>query len=629
MNQSNRRSRSRNSSNQQQYSQPHQQNYGANSEHQQNQSYESNMGYNSNQYSQNQNNNFNQYSQNQNNNFNQNYNINNGYYQNQTNENNSQPLYYQNQPQNYSMAENTTNNNNASWYAPPPQNNPNSKKKNNPKNKQPKQEKPPKKKGYILWQLLKIGVILGVIAALAFGGQYISTNNEVEVYENVFLSNISVDGISLDGLTWEEGSNKVWEQINQKKDGWYVRLSNGAGQYSDITADMLGITFDPSIALAKAWEIGHDVDHNNRKDTNQILSEVENSENNISEFFSAKQNANTQPIEEILTTLEQNAYVEPVNAQIISYNPDNLDEPFTYSPEKYGQYLDVASATSQILEYIHNLQSGEVVLQTQPLEPSVTVADLKAITSLRATIETPIAKYSSEERNKNIELSFSRINGLVLQPGEKFKFNDIVGKRSFDNGFYPAIEYAYGQEVMGIGGGVCQASTSMYLAASEAGLEILEREAHSNPVSYTLLGLDATVSDTVGREIDFIFKNNTSHPIYISSHIISTTNNSKNLVCRVNIYGEDLGNVKYIMESNTVKTIPMPLEPLIFEDEDMSHVTFTDEREQIAEGREGWIVETYLVKLENNQEVSRELIATDRFEAKADQYVVGTVQRGS
>ena len=75
-----------------------------------------------------------------------------------------------------------------------------------------------------------------------------------------------------------------------------------------------------------------------------------------------------------------------------------------------------------------------------------------------------------------------------MKPGEKFSFNGVVGERSIKNGFYEAVEYAYGTEVMGVGGGSCQASTTVYQAAVEAGLTITDRTPHSKEVSYASYG---------------------------------------------------------------------------------------------------------------------------------------------
>ena len=141
-------------------------------------------------------------------------------------------------------------------------------------------------------------------------------------------------------------------------------------------------------------------------------------------------------------------------------------------------------------------------------------------------------------------MAFERINGKMLAAGETFSFNTIVGKRTKANGFYQAIEYAYGDQRMGYGGGVCQASTTMYLAAAKANMTILKREPHSDAVGYTDYGKDATVSD---NRIDFKFRNDTGSTIFIVATVMKDSRYDKsNKVCVVSIYGESLGTgVKY------------------------------------------------------------------------------------
>ena len=99
-----------------------------------------------------------------------------------------------------------------------------------------------------------------------------------------------------------------------------------------------------------------------------------------------------------------------------------------------------------------------------------------------------------------------RINGTILKPGEVFSFNKVVGRRTIRNGFYEALEMVYGDLVTGIGGGVCQPSSTLFQAALLAGLGITDRSNHSEPVNYTDRGLDATVYWVGDRQIDFKFK---------------------------------------------------------------------------------------------------------------------------
>ncbi|MBR6571762.1 MAG: hypothetical protein IKK75_15045, partial [Clostridia bacterium] len=126
------------------------------------------------------------------------------------------------------------------WYAPPPQQ-PGGKKTSGSKGGQQKKKAPQRKRRTSLkMQLVKVLVVLVLLCAAAGAAVVWKAQSDVKPYENVFLDNVTVDGIDLSGKTWEEGSRLVWEQINQKQNGWYVRLRNEQGNYKDITAATLG-----------------------------------------------------------------------------------------------------------------------------------------------------------------------------------------------------------------------------------------------------------------------------------------------------------------------------------------------------------------------------------------------------
>ena len=497
------------------------------------------------------------------------------------------------------------------WYAPPPQK---GKKAASSKKGKPSPKQRPK--ASLKNQLIKLAVVL-VLAACVCGGLYVwKTKSEVEPYANVFLNNVSVDGIDLSGKTLAEGSQLVWDQVNQKQNGWYVRLSNTRGDSNVITADMLGISFDPTAALEAAWNVGHNLQGMSLFEQKQAISDALSQAH---AFSSAQQSADTSRIDEILQQLAASAFRAPQNAYIVSFNPDDAQNPFTYQQEVYGQQLNVTAIREQILALVQSLESGEIVLEPEILYPSVTVADLSKTVELRNRAVTPISKNSSADRTQNIRLAFAKINGMVLEDGKRFSFNNTVGRRSFENGFLPAIEYAYGQEQYGWGGGVCQASTTLYLAAIQSGMTILNREPHSMAVSYTSYGLDATVSDTRGHEIDFTFRNESGAPIYIAT-------NKRNLLCEVRIYGQSLEGKSYELQAETVETILKPTEPIMKEDKDHDYVTYVDETKTVK-GRDGYKVDSYLVTYENGAVIDRKKVSSDYYKEKADTIYVGTEPR--
>ena len=128
-----------------------------------------------------------------------------------------------------------------------------------------------------------------------------------------------------------------------------------------------------------------------------------------------------------------------------------------------------------------------------------------------ASVLTPDAN-----RTQNIELALKRIDGLIMDSGQAFSFNDAVGKRTADRGFLPAPVLFQDRRNIQIGGGICQVSSTLYNAALLSGLEITERYRHSSPVTYLPLGLDATVA--YGYK-DLKFKNPHPFPILIRTSL--------------------------------------------------------------------------------------------------------------
>jgi len=137
------------------------------------------------------------------------------------------------------------------------------------------------------------------------------------------------------------------------------------------------------------------------------------------------------------------------------------------------------------------------------------------------TFSNVYSKYSTtfsspEGRTTNIKVACKYIDGMILQPGEIFSFNEVVGRRTPERGFKVATVYS-GQEVLsGYGGGVCQVSTTIFNAVLYANLQIVERCQHSMTVHYVPYGRDAAIS---WGSADFKFKNTTNVPIKISAKV--------------------------------------------------------------------------------------------------------------
>jgi len=149
-------------------------------------------------------------------------------------------------------------------------------------------------------------------------------------------------------------------------------------------------------------------------------------------------------------------------------------------------------------------------LSTPIATPTVTAAPTKdpnLVSSFTTTIND-----KNENRVHNIKVAAEELDGTILQPGEIFSFNETVGRRTREKGYKEATIFVDGEKSKGVGGGICQLSTTLYNAALEADLEIVERHRHSREVSYVEEGRDATV---VYNSKDLRFKNTKDYPLEI------------------------------------------------------------------------------------------------------------------
>ncbi|MCA9610179.1 MAG: VanW family protein [Myxococcales bacterium] len=183
-------------------------------------------------------------------------------------------------------------------------------------------------------------------------------------------------------------------------------------------------------------------------------------------------------------------------------------------PHVHGRRLDV-HRTLDALEA--GLRRGEarVVASVEPLSAHRTAEELEAI-DISHVIGEYETRYStapnSRDRSFNLRVAGSKIDGLVVLPGETFDFNEAVGERSEANGFRPAPVIAGGELVDGVGGGTCQVAGTLHAAAFFAGLPIVERSPHSRPSTYIFMGLDAVVSYP---QLNFRFQNDLDFPVVI------------------------------------------------------------------------------------------------------------------
>lgn len=201
-------------------------------------------------------------------------------------------------------------------------------------------------------------------------------------------------------------------------------------------------------------------------------------------------------------------YKEPINA---SYTK----EPFTIHPSENG--LDFKISIDEAKNIISSENKEEYVIPLKIIYPNVTT-NMIGTEAFPDQLSNFSTKYSTKDtdRTTNLRLASNKINGVVLMPGETFSYNKVVGKRTIAAGYKEAPIYVNGKVENGLGGGICQISSTLYNAVVYANLDIVQRSNHQFVPSYVTASRDATV---VYGSIDFQFKNNRNYPIKIVSSV--------------------------------------------------------------------------------------------------------------
>ena len=369
--------------------------------------------------------------------------------------------------------------------------------------------------------------------------------------------------------------------------------------------------YDIADQLDQLWAIGHTGSSSTRYEQVKAL-EAEPAMRYTTLTYDLSQ------VNQILNQIKAEVDQPAVSATRVQ--DDSKWPPFSYTDDIPGQTLDITGLNERICTMVDTLVSGDVVLSPTPVQATITRAQLEAQIVKLSSYETTVGKSGeyAEARAENVRLGTEKFNHLVIRAGESVSFNKVAGKRTVANGYQQALEIAYGNYVLGTGGGICQVSSTLYNAVVNAGLTVNKRTPHAIPSSYVEKGLDATVSDD---RYDFVFTNNTNSDIYIETEFVKVKGYYHS---RFTIYGRpDPNGYTYKLVSQVVETIPLP-EPTYEKDTTGEHVFYDDETAVKSSGREGYIVDVYLVTMDSKGlEISREKKYTDTYKASAPVYWIG------
>lgn len=283
---------------------------------------------------------------------------------------------------------------------------------------------------------------------------------------------------------------------------------------------------------------------------------------------------NQDPID--LAAIQSEIESEPKNATL-----DTTDG-VTVVPGADGIKMDLEQAKS----IIGDATTGEFTI---PLELTPAEVDTETLQSLlfRDTLAETKTELNpgQKSRTHNVELACEYINGTILNPGDEFSYNKVVGQRTTARGFREAGIFVSGRLEEGLGGGVCQPSSTLYMAVLRADLKVTERSNHGMTVSYTPLGEDATVS---WGSLDFKFVNDTDYPIKILA-------SREGSYCKMKIVGTKTSDKTVEIKTNTLSTTNWST----VRQKDTSLAPGTEKVDQ--SGATGYRTETFKIITENGQ----------------------------
>lgn len=509
-----------------------------------------------------------------------------------------------------------------------------------------------RKKWIILTIIISIILVIAIFISTIFA--LVNVGNEK------IINGISISGIDVSGLSKQEAEEKLEIIYNEKKE---KEIDIKYAEYeSSLNPTLMEVNYDVKKAIDEAYLIGKS--ENIFVNNYQILFTMI-SKKNINVDMTLNEDVAKQSItdigvnlpgvviessysiedDELIITkgkegiiIEEAALLEKVkdNLNNIDNNQDYIDipvtnkkpeeinidkihdevykeakdayytkDPFTIYPEVEGVDFDVEEARALLQE-----EKEEYVIKLKITKPKITINQIgsEAFPDQLATFTTRY-DVSDADRSTNLRLACEKINGKVVLAGETFSYNKALGARTASAGYKNAKIYSAGEVVDGIGGGICQISSTLYNSVLMANLEIVERRNHQFVTSYVPAGRDATV---VYGVTDFKFKNTRKYPV----RIVAT---AKNGIATVSIYGiKEENEYTFTFNTKTVASIPFTTKYI----EDKSLATGTERVKQ--KGANGLKTETYITKMLNGKVVSTKLLSKDTYDAMTRIIIKGT-----
>ncbi|PZA07086.1 MULTISPECIES: VanW family protein [unclassified Meiothermus] len=269
--------------------------------------------------------------------------------------------------------------------------------------------------------------------------------------------------------------------------------------------------------------------------------------------------ANLPAVRKLLRQVAKAYDREAVNAHYTPQTP-GTPSPFTVVMEKPGWKLDQRAAEEALVPLLWQPEARTLDLPVVTVEPMLKAADLPDPGQLvLLSSATTTFKGSSAERIHNVRTAAARLDGYIIAPGETFSFNQAVGEITPEAGFKEGLVISGGRTVPGVGGGVCQVSTTTFRALYMAGLPVVERNPHAYRVRWydPIIGFDAAVYQPY---LDLRMKNDTPSPLLLRTHY-----DPHKVSLTVSVWGLPLGRTVTVSDPVILSRTPHPPDKYILD----------------------------------------------------------------
>ena len=427
-------------------------------------------------------------------------------------------------------------------------------------------------------------------------------------YPGTYINNVDVSGMTVDEATaavtqsLKDAKSPVDVNYNLKLDGKVYPLDFSDAKFEYNTKEVVENAFAQHRAL-------DETDYLSIIDVFNYKEQLKNNPVNYETSYTVAIDGVSEKVHAILDPLVEE-YSTVKDAEIGEFNPDTKE--FTITPEETGMTIDIDGAVEKVNELFANKEyTGSVVVPSIVKEPEITTEKIKANFGLIGEHSTKASDNSN--RNNNLNQACKNINGTILKPGEEFSFNKVVGQRTTANGFKEATVILGGQYEQGLGGGVCQVSSTLYNAVLKSDLQITKRTPHAWPSDYVLEGLDATVD---WPNLDFKFKNNTDYQI-----IIVMWFESKDRTVHAQIYGKRLPDEQTIVLRSECVGSTAAGKTEYVEDKTLE----VGKTKVVRQAHKGLTIKTYKIwQDKDGKEVKRDFITTTTYGSYGKRINVGT-----